>query len=469
MSSSRTGAPVAYLPSKEKKRVRFPCPAQDLGYNELMKNWLVKLKSEKLVGIGLGVIIIGAILFRFIHFEKRFHFTGDQALASARAYEIWQNKELTLVGIPITSWTYEGKSAHVSSTAYYIQLIPLLLSGFEPRVASMIMAGGAVLMTAVLYMGVKKLTKSKTVGLVMAAIYGLLPLYIDYSIFLWNPNWQLLLAPVAIFLMGWYEEKKRPIILGLAGLVLGLMLTLHFQFGLVVFGLMIIYFLVLKKRHSLSDFWYLLGGLGVGFSPMILAEIKTGFYNTKILGAILGQLLTSKNGVNFLGGIAPHYLMVSGLFVTLGLVIWGRKYLNKVLVGGLILVLLVIDMVIYLPQPAQAWQLPIGWFYQNELTVHEIMVEKKLTNFNILNLAYIEPLANVQKYLLQVNEPQIYKLLANDYYVNDYLFVMAKNWEEVTTAENYEVRELVGSLVESWPIGEGYELFLLERKVKSDG
>jgi len=414
-------------------------------------------------------MILG-LFFRLLNTTpERLHFRGDQATSSLRAKEIYEAQELTLIGIPITSFSYDGHEARVSSTAYYLQLIPLVLGNFDPYLANRAMAILGTVMILPLYWGAKMLARNTTwaAALVVAA-WALLPNYVQFTTFLWNPNSQLLLVPVVVLCMGLFEKKRQNVYLGLVGLVLGLALTLHFQFGLAVVGVLVAYSYVLKKRQNMRAIFWLLGGLVIGFSPILLSEILTDFYNVRIFSLILTHLSEVEVATGPVG-VPLHYVNSSVLLLLVGGVVWlERKMSLKKAALFLIALFVLFDAWLFLLPSAAEFSLieppRENWNFKTEERVNELITSKNPQDFNIYNLAYQNGFAEIQKYLLAIYEPELYGQMQPSYYENSQLFIMARNDEDLSKSINYEIYTFVPTKTETFAINEMYVLHYWERE-----
>jgi len=416
------------------------------------------------------VLIILGLFFRLLNtMPERLHFRGDQATSSLRAKEIFENREVTLVGIPITSFAYDGHEARVSSTAYYLQLIPLLLGNFDPYQSNRAMAVLGALLVLPLYWGVKMLVHgNRWAALIVTASWALLPNYVLFTTFLWNPNSQLLLLPLAILFMGLFEKQRKAWYLGLIGMVLGLALTLHFQFCLVVLGVLLAYGVVLHKRQQFSSIFWLIAGLAVGFSPIILSEILTNFYNVRIFSLIFTHLseVTVASGAI---GVPLHYLNSTLLMVLLGgVVLLARRFALKRLALVLLACFALLDSWLFLSPQTETFSLieppRENWDFRTEEKVNELIKSKNPQDFNIYNLAYQNGFAEIQKYLLAIHDPELYSKINPSYYENTQLFIMARNDEDLSKSINYEIYTFTPTKTETFAINEAYVLHYWERE-----
>lgn len=186
-------------------------------------------------------LILTAVFVRSIHFPYHLNFSTDQASHAARSLEIFRNKEFTLIG-PSISFNFIGRELFTGSIFYYFQLIFLLLGNFDPFVSSYFYMLFSALMIIPLYFGVKMLS-GKNSAIFLSILYSLLPFYIDFSRFLWNPNFQFSLTPILILFIGLFAKYKKSIYLFLAGLTSGILLLFHYQYFVIILGL-IVYYLV---------------------------------------------------------------------------------------------------------------------------------------------------------------------------------------------------------------------------------
>lgn len=162
------------------------------------------LKKELLI-IVLFVAVF--ILLRSINFTWHLNFSGDQATFSTKALEIYRSGKPVLLGPPM-SINLNGRYAFQGPMIYYELLFFLILGGFNPIVSSYIFMIFCALMIVPLYYGTKILLNRRA-ALIIVAAYTILPYYIDFTRFLWNPTFQFSLVPLIILLMALYKRKKK--------------------------------------------------------------------------------------------------------------------------------------------------------------------------------------------------------------------------------------------------------------------
>ena len=178
------------------------------------------LQKKELV---LLLLLIGIfIAIRSIHFTSYLNFSTDQGLFSLEALKIYNEKSLTLIGPPM-SYSFQGRELFQGGIIYYGFLFFLLLGNFDPVTASYFFMLFAGVMLIPLFYGTKHLL-SVHAAWVVALCYALLPIYIDYTRFLWNPNFQLVLLPVLLFFMGLFAKTEKHRYLFLVALTSGILL-----------------------------------------------------------------------------------------------------------------------------------------------------------------------------------------------------------------------------------------------------
>ena len=398
------------------------------------------------------LIIISFIAIRSLHFVQTLNFSFDQGHGFTRILEMWKNKEITLVG-PASSISADNKQLLQGSIIYYFTLLFALLGGFDPIKSSYILMLFSSLGIIPLYSGMKKLADKKA-ALLMVVLYALLPMFIDFTRFFFAPNYLVPLSTVLIYLLGLYKTKSKNIFLFLIFAYIGILMQFHYQIVIILFILFIYYSFI--KRFNIKLILIMIGGFCVGFSPMILFELKNQFYN---LNVIKNFLFSTKphSGTPF--EILPHrYLAISIILLAL-ISTYLRKYISYVLIIITMIVLVVLDAYIYLPKPSHGYGMSPNWNYLMEKKAYEIIKTQNVKNYNIVNHIY-DNLSVVIKFHLKKDGV---KINYDDYYHNDYLYVISKT-ENVFKDPAYELNTFVpNELINSWKLNDIYNLFLFKR------
>lgn len=414
-----------------------------------------KLLSQELLTLVFVIIIF--LLVRALHFAESLNFSTDQAVFSSRALDIFNNRELTLTG-PGFSLEIDGRYMFQGPAIYYMQLLFLLLGSFEPIKSSYMYVYFAGLMIIPLYFGVKMLI-NKNAALVLVIIYALVPFYINYTRFLWNPNFQFSLLPAIFLLMGLYKKYKSRLYFFLLWLVLGFVLQFHYSFLLVIV-LLFLYYLILQKINLVYVVLAILGSL-IGFLPLVLFELRNNFYNLQTLILFIhnkNQIFTSTFSLGF-SEANYHYFLSISFFLILFLVFYFRKALNLKAIFSLFIILLTFSVTSFINKPEEAYGMSNNWNYLKEAKVYQIIAEQNLTNFNIFNQIY-DSKAHVQKYLLKKNGINIKE---DDYTYNQYMYIIT-NRKDFMEDLAYEIREFTPyKLIGLWNIDNLNFLYLVQR------
>ncbi len=414
-------------------------------------------KSIKLFRSNYFVFFVAIIFFitiRSLHFTSALNFSFDQGNGFTHILEMWRNKEITLVG-PASSISADNKELLQGSIIYYFMLIFALLGKFDPIISSYIFMLFCSLGIIPLYQGMKKLANEK-VALFMVILYTLLPIFINYTRFFFGPNFLIPLSTILIYLMGLHKTKPKNIYLFLIFAYIGILMQFHYQVVIILVILFIYYFWIPVFTGMTKPLLIMVGGFCVGFSPMILFELKNQFYN---LNVIKNYLFSSKphSGAPF--EFLPHrYLSISILFFAL-VGTYFKKYISYTLIIITTIILIILDAFIYLPIPSHGFGMSPNWNYLMEKKAYKIIKKQNIKNYNIVNHIY-DNLSIVVKFHLKKDGVNINY---DDYYRNDYLYVISKN-ADIFKDPAYEINTFVpNKLIKSWKLNEVYNLYLFKR------
>ena len=403
----------------------------------------------------LQILIILLILSLFFHlnnFSERLNFSTDQAKFSLKAWDLWQNREISLTG-PSISLNLDGREIYQGGVIYYFLLIFLLFGNFNPLIASVLFSLFAVSASIALYAGLKMLF-GKEKALAATAIYLLLPVFINYTGFLWNPNFQLALMPFLFLFLGLFKKYKRNGLLLVSGIWLGVLLQFHYQ---LVLGLvMLLIWFKLYLRISLFQYLVFLAGIAAGFLPVLIYEARNEFYNLKSL-IYLFQHFSRLEGS---GNAGHQHYYLSLLLIILVLFLSLIKILPAKALITLAGVLVIWDLIIFMPEPKQGFGMAKDWKFEDEQKVAQIIKEKNLDGYNFTNLEY-DSLYYVQKYFSKINglEGKI-----KDYWETEKLFAVIKKDENPDEDPAYEIRIIKPyKQLGSWDINNYYKMYLFEK------
>lgn len=226
------------------------------------------------------ITLIGLFFYSFRLKETQL-FRDDTARDTLRILRIWQNKELTLIGPPVSFTQRTTKEAYLGSLFLYIGLIGLIVANWDPIGAVLPNILFFTLSIPPFYLLVSRLSNSFGKRVTATILYTLSPITVTHARFFWNPN---LIIPFSVFF--WYFILKKTkdrfhVTLNyfFAGVIAGLMFNFHY---LSIVPLLVYAITLLFGKHFFKVY-ALFSGLIVGVLPMIIFELKHSFYLTSTL------------------------------------------------------------------------------------------------------------------------------------------------------------------------------------------
>jgi len=393
------------------------------------------------------------ILIRTINFNHFFSFVYDQANFSTSALEIFRDRKVQLIG-PSISINLGGREIFQGGIIYYFFLIFLLLGHFDPKLSTYLFIFFSGLMIVPLYYGIK-LMHSKNAAVFMAILYAIFPIYIHGTMSLWNPHFQFALTPILIYVMGMHHVRKSKILFLALSFFAGFLLQFHYQYIVVILGLFIYYFMI--KKLGIRNIPIFILGLALGFSPMILFELRNKFYNLNTILLFLSHYKDVFGKGNPIGANVHYFLSISlFLFMAIGSIL--RNQLNKMKLICIFVVLLTWSTLLYVIFPSENAVVK-DWSYDDELKVYNIIKNSTITNYNISS--FYNATATTQKYFLKRDSININY---DDYRSNKYLYVIYYKDVDFKTNRAYEMNTFNPSIViNKWQINEKYDLILSQR------
>lgn len=411
-----------------------------------------KIISHK--SLAVLIILIGLyVLVRSIYFPENLNFSAEQGAFAKKSFELWRDKKIELIG-PAISFRSNGRMIFQGSITYYFQWLFLLPGRFDPVISSYLFMLFGAAMLIPLYFGVKNLGDEKK-AIFVCSIYAFLPLYIDYSRFFWNPNYQFVLTPLVIWFTSIYVKDRKRLWLFFESLLLGILLLFHYQY-FVVIGMFLMFHLT-DKKFGLKEIAIFTVGIILGFFPMILFELRHNFYNIRTLLMFLEE----KNNVFLQGGgfDKNHYYLSISLCALVFFISIKNIKLNWIFVGVLGLFLFALSLFKVSSKPTHGFGMSANWNYPLELKANEIIRSSKIRDYNVANLIY-NTKASVQKYLLKIHNVNIDE---ENYTTNTYLFIITDRAEPLSDPA-YEVNWFKPStLIQDWNLNDQYFLYLFKR------
>lgn len=229
----------------------------------------------------LLLIIAVAIFLYTYNLRATQAFVSDTARDTLHMLQLWQDKEITLLGPPLSLGLGSTKEVYFSSVSLYFGMLGLFLTNFDPVGAAIPGIILSVLSIPALYLFLKSVGKSERLAIIGTMLYAWSPAIVHHARFFWNPN-PILPLGVFFWLSFEYSQKlawgyKKMSLSLLCGIILGLMFDFHYL-GIIGGVLSAIYLLLSKEYRALIA--YLFGGI-IGAFPMIIFELRNHFFLSK--------------------------------------------------------------------------------------------------------------------------------------------------------------------------------------------
>lgn len=370
-------------------------------------------KKKNFIYFYLGLIFIIFIGFRTFNLFQTINFGPDQGRDYLKVYEIYHNKELTLIGPP-SEYKVSGKEFYFGPASYYTLLPILLISNWNILQSSWIMIALNAFVVLFVIWVLNKYLKDKKIVYIFGTFCAVSPAFVIASKSYWNPFLMLPISFLLIAILSYISSSKK--ILSLIWLILGFLFGLgfeyHYSFILAIF--ICIGFLVWKRKLNIKSLLYICFGFFVGVAPMILFELRNGFYNTATLIAFLtsGSNAKSQAGIKlfYLISILPFVLLVFSFFIS--------RIKNKLIIWIILITYCLLSILYLATRPADILNLQTLQLISSEIA------KDNPANFNILNQTTNDNRAMALRYLLTAKG--IKPMSENDYPTSQTLFVFSR-------------------------------------------
>lgn len=399
-------------------------------------------------------ILLGGLFLRLFRLRSLTTFGGDQGIDLLVVKRMLVNHQWTLLG-PKTSI-----APIFNGPVYYYFLLPFMaVFRLDPIGASYFMILLYLGTIFLLYLFGQEFLNKK-IGLLAALFFAIWPVSIEYA----RVSFNSFPTPffVILFLYSLAKSLKNYRWVILSGLCLGIMMQLHyFNFFLGLLGLA---WLIFKTKNKFKmTFLFILFFL-IGFSPMILFEVRHNFFNTRTLWLFLTQrgMPSFKWQLHYFISLFPVAFLIIGIFLDWVL----RK--NKVM--GILLVLLLVFL--NLSQVnlfrKNGYTMPEGWNMIGIQKVAKIIVDDVKENqedkYNIAALLDGDTRAYPYRYFLEVMGEK--PMVVEAYPQAEVLYVVGKG--DKTSILSYPVWEvssfLPAEIDKIWDIQNEVKLFKLTKK-----
>lgn len=401
-------------------------------------------------------------LLRLYNLEKLVNFSGDQGEHLLGLYKIFQERRIQLIGPLDTSKIIEGRGFFIGPAYYYVLLPILVYFKWNPLAGSYFLVFLSFLGGLILFLLTKEAFDIET-GILALFIYCFSPITVEYSRFIWNPNFFLLISPLFAYCIFRAIKSRKFYWFLLSGFIAGV----GFQFHYIYFFPIILTaaILLIKTKKVWIKLPLFLAGFILGYSPMIIFELRHNFYNLRTIILFLQKWSSQKEP---LVSLVPTYSLILAFYplIVLCLAVFFKQLLTyrKILFYLVILLFLVYSLLAVNPTRLQAFGMPTGWNYLGLKKTEEIIIhDADGSKYNIASLIYGNTRDYPLRYLLTVKNKS--PLPADKYPEADILYVVSRfSSEEVLTYPVWEIHSfLPAKVVKSWEIQNGIKLYRLEK------
>ncbi len=429
---------------------------------------LREVTYRQLYGILFFVLLFILFLFlRFWHIPQSIGLGSDQGRDFLTTWNIYASHKLTLIGPP-SEFTVFGHEFFFGPLPFY-EILPALIVGngsivFVSYYLTIINALGIFAALFILY----RFAPNKFVVFIFGYFLTLTPLLVEYTRSYWNPFPMIVISTLLISLLSViaYQKKTKHLFLlfFLVGVLFGLGLQAHYSYVLTITVSAIVLY-VMKKINRRSTLMTLVGFI-VGFSPIILFELRNHFYNltTFILTLQHGTSLTFHSVLPqfYFISLIPFFLFLLSLFIV-------RITTNKnmlVLVGICFIVYTYISLATILPVPTHGYDMVPGWNVPALEKTASIIQSQHPKQFNIVDQLTNDNRAMSLRYVLTVDD--VVPMAVDQYPSATTLFVYTRlSVHTILTSNVWEIHSAQPMhLVKSWPIQNGIYLYELQKTKK---
>jgi hypothetical protein len=263
------------------------------------------------------------------------------------SFRILKNKEITVIGPPLSFGQYGTREIYFSSLTYYMGALGLLLT--EKSIFGPIYVNTFLMIVGIIFFYKLCLLyfKNDKKALFATFLFGLSPPIVAHLRFFWNPNFLISVSPIF-----WYfyyrcltDKKYHRLDWFLTGILAGILLLFHYF----VLPIILLAYLILIKKQGIKKFIPTIFGLLISVSPLILFEIKNKFY---LVNALIFNLTENRNFGTSISAILARPLLVKFIDVLQILVLFFGKqteatyfpsiinlnYFQTVFVGSIIVI-----------------------------------------------------------------------------------------------------------------------------------
>lgn len=379
--------------------------------------------------VALILILLLAAAFRLYRLNEAAQFRHDEARDMLAERQMIVDKRLTMLG---PDSRIGDKTIYFGPLHYYLMTPALVVSRFDPM--------GPYFWTAILGVATTLIIFLMTRSLAAAAFFAVFPVAVIYNRSAWNPN----TIPFFTALSFWAFLRKRYF---WAGLFWGLAIQLHIT--VLAFGAVALIFLVIDRESIIRGLLFLVSGLVIGLSPMIIFDLRhEGFYLTAY--KTLTDAEFAYRGFNW------HYFLWF-----LPVAAWLVSKLNRRVAAGIVGISLVASAY-WLGNLHVVDEVHPDRIKQISAIISADHQSRRDRLFNVAS--FVDPVARATAYRYFLSLGNTIPLEVDQYPVADDLYVVTfETGDKVLYNKTYEVASFQPKTVaQTWVIGNEY-LYRLER------
>lgn len=403
------------------------------------------------------LVILGIALFFFLRLYRlpdRLNFYRDTADLLGMTREVWQHKKITALGPMVLTTEVDGRSVFYGSFYIYATLPLALIANWNPLYMSALVALAQFISIALASVILSKRV-GRELGLLFFFLGATFPAFVNYSNWVWNPNYGMILTFLAIFVMEAILKKPKPLYFILLGGLTGLTLQLHWLYWLVV----PIFALYILGKYKIKNLLFFVLGVGIGNSPFFIFELRNNFYNTRTIFYIMQNFGTRAASFS----LPEHYYLIFFPFLPYFAVsLIGKQKKWKRLLKGMFIILIVLSMFAS-AQRALAGQ-PFGilewWGYKDQLKSVEIISSQGEEYYNVASLIYGDTREYPIRFLLEQRGQKI--IPVDGYARTNTLYVISR--DDPLGHNVWEINSIrPARTIKTWEINQDVKLYKIER------
>ncbi len=423
----------------------------------------MKSRNKNILLITIFLTSILFVLVRVDHLEQRLTVGTDQGMHLLEMYQIFKLRSFTLLG-PASSFAAGGRQFFFGPLTYYFALPVFALSSWNPLVVSYFLIFIQLLGFLVSFYVIYKLVNKK-IAFYYLFLGTLAPIVVNYSRFLWNPNLMLptscfLLAVLLIILLA----SQNPIWFLCIGLLFGFGLQFHYAYVLAIAVTFLV--LVVKKKLTFFRLLTICIGFIVGFSPLIIFELRHGFYNLNTIFLFVQSQIEKKSLTPPAGYFPEYYLLSLVPFILFALAYLFKRLfdLNRLAATFLATVFIVYSLTVLLPVPTSGFLSGKDWNYPTIEKIRDIIKAEHPDQYNLVDVLSGDTRAMYLRALLTISGEEPMKVY--EYPNSRKLFIYTRlPIRQILDGDLWEISVIKPvRLLKKWHIKNDINLYLVEKE-----